>query len=119
MPLTINFELTLTDFADIVDAAGYAIGYWADEAEYNEPYLESDPDATYTVSSEEGTEMHTLTKADIEKAMVLIAEDRMDISGDIRDDVRLAIKEDDMGHIDGYAADAIIQVACFGCIVYG
>ena len=119
MQLTIDFELTLTDFADIVDAAGYAISYWADEAEYFEPYFESDPDATYTVSCEEGTEMYTLTKANFEKAMVLIAEDRMDIAGDVRDSVRTAIKEDDMGHIDACAADAIIQVACFGCIVYG
>ena len=119
MQVTLNFELTLDDFTDIVDTAGYAIGYWADQAEYDEPYLESDPEATYTVSCEEGTQIYTLTKADIEKAMVLIAEDRMDISGDIRNDVRLAIKENDMGNIDGYAADAIIQVACFGTIVYG
>lgn len=119
MQITIDFELTLTDFADIVDAAGYAISYWCDEAEYNEPYDEADPDASYTVSCEEGTEIHTLTKADIEKAMVLIAEDRIDISAGIRDDVRLAISEDDMGHVDAYAADAIIQVACFGSIIYG
>ena len=119
MQITIDFELTLTDFADIVDTAGYAIGYWCDEAEYDEPYDENDPDATYTVSCEEGTEIYTLTKSDIEKAMELIAANRVDISASIRDDVRLAITEDDMGHIDGYAADAIIQVACFKTIVYG
>ena len=119
MQITIDFEITLTDFADIVDAAGYAIGHWCDEAEYDEPYDENDPDATYTVSCEEGTQIYTLTKADIEKAMGLIAEDRMDVSASIRDDIRQAITEDDMGLIDGYAADAIIQVACFGCIVYG
>jgi hypothetical protein len=119
MQITVDFELTLTDFADIVDTAGHAIGYWCDEAEYDEPYDSDDPDATYTVSCEEGTQIYTLTKADIEKAMELIAEGRIDISASIRDDVRMAITEDDMGNIDGYAADAIIQVACFGCIVYG
>lgn len=119
MQITLDFELTLTDFADIVDTAGHAIGYWCDEAEYDEPYDENDPDATYTVSCEEGTEIYTLTKADIERAMVSIAENRMDVSASIRDDVRQAIKDDDMSYIDGYAADAIIQAACFGTIVYG
>lgn len=119
MQITLDFELTLTDFADIVDAAGYAIGYWCDEAEYDEPYDENDPDATYTVSCEEGTEIYTLSKSDVEKAMVSIAENRVDVSNNIRDYIKLAIKEDDMCHIDGYAADAIIQVACFGTIIYG
>jgi hypothetical protein len=119
MQITLDFEMTLTDFASIVDTAGYAITYWADEAEYDEPYDSDDPDATYTVSCEDGTEIYTLTKEDAEKAMVLIAEGRMDVSSNIRDDVRQAIKDDDMGYIDGYAADAIIQVACFGTIVYG
>jgi hypothetical protein len=119
MQITIDFELTLTDFADIADTAGYVIGYWADEAEYDEPYDENDPDATYTVSCEEGTEIYTLAKGDVEKAMELIAAGQVNIAASTRDDVRLAITEDDMGHIDGYAADAIIQVACFGTIVYG
>lgn len=119
MQITLDFELTVDDFADIIDAAGYAIGYWADEAEYNEPYHADDSEATYTVSCEERTQIYTLTKQDIEKAMALITEDKVSISPSIRSDVMSAIKENDYGYIDGYASDAIIQVACFGEIVYG
>jgi hypothetical protein len=109
--VTLNFELTLDDFTDILDAAGYAIGYWADEAE---------PDGdTYTVSCEEATQIFTVSKRDIELAMASIAQNRIDVSADICHDVMLAIKEEDCSYIDGYAADAIIQVACFGEIVYG
>ena len=113
MQVALTFELTSSDFADIIDTAGYAIGYWADEAEYDSV---SD---TYSVSCEEGAEIHTICKSDAERAMALIAEDRIDIAGDIRDDVMTAIREKDYSYIDGYASDAIVQVACFKEIVYG
>lgn len=119
MQVTLDFELTVDDFADIVDTAGYAIGYWADEAEYDEPYHADDPEATYAISCEEGTQIYELTKQDIERAIAMIFDNRVSTCPSIRDDVSLAIKESDMGYIDAYAADAIIQVACFGEVIYG
>lgn len=111
--ITLDHILTTDSFEDIIDIAGYAIGYWADEAEYDQT------GGTYSLSCEEGTEIYHLTREDIESAMAKIFEGRMDISSDIQQYVIQAIMTDDMGEIDGYAADAIIQVACFGGIIYG
>jgi hypothetical protein len=113
MQITINFNLTSDDFADIFDTAGYAIGYWVDEAEYDAV------SEIYSLSCEEGAEIHTVCKSDAERAIALITENRVEISDNIRADIMAAIKENDYGYIDGYAADAIIQVACFKEIVYG
>ena len=117
MQITIDFELDLEDFADIVDAAGYAIGYWADEAEYVEPYHETDPEATYTVWCE-GVK-YILKKENFESAIIFISEGKIDVSHNVKSYILNAIKHDDMGEIDAYAADAITQVACFGEVIYG
>lgn len=116
MQTAIEFEFTTDDFADIVDTAGYAIGYWADETEYIEPYFDSDPEASYTIYCE-GIK-YALKQGDIETAMVRISEDKVNVSSSIKTAV-LNSMEEDMGEIDGYAADAIVQVACFGEIIYG
>ena len=115
MQITIEFALTTTDFLDIVDTAGYVIGYWADEAEVDD----SGDDPTYTVSCEEGTEIHTLTKDDIELAIARLIDGTVSVCSSIKDDIRSAITEKDYGMIDAYAADVIIQAACFGSIIYG
>lgn len=119
MQITFDFKLDDSDFGDIVDTAGYIIGYWADEAEYSEPHPESDSEACYSVSCEEGTEIYELHKADIEKAIKLIAEGEIKVCQPIRDSILLAVREDDYGHVDGHAADVLIQAACFGEIIYG
>lgn len=119
MQVAIDFELTWADFADVVDTACHCIGYWADEVEFAEPYDAEEPEALLSISCEEGVEIYEITKDDVEKAMGKIMENKVEISASIRSDVTSAIKEDDYGYIDSYAADAIIQIACFGEIVYG
>ena len=111
MQVTLEFQLTQDDLDDIVDAACHGIGYWADEAEYSTSLL--------SISAEEGAEIHEIGKADIEKAMASIIEGEVSISDSIRNDISSAIRENDYGYIDSYAADAIVQIACFGEIVYG
>ena len=117
--ITIDFEVTNTDFSDIVDTALMCIDYWADEAEFQEPHDESDSPAKLSLSCEEGVDLYEVTRADAEKAMALIAEGKVTVNDSIRADILAAIKEDDYGNIDGYAADAIIQIACFGELIYG
>lgn len=116
--ITIDLELTADDFADIVDAACMAIGYWARNTEFIEPYNENDPPSTLTVVCDEGR-IHLLTAPLIEEAMSKIVENKIEVSNSTRNDVTRSIKENDMSYIDANAADAIIQVACFGEIVYG
>ena len=120
--ITIGFEVTNTDFSDIVDTACHCIGYWADEAEFDEPRdagFEDDLPAKLSISCEDGEGIYEVTKADVEKAIGLIIEGKVSICNTVRSDIESAIKEDDYGYIDGYAADAIIQIACFGELVYG
>lgn len=116
--ITIDFELTPDDFADIIDAAASTLGYWTKHVDFLEPYDANDPPSTLTIVDQEG-DKHKITTVEIEKAMTAISNGDIDISLSIRQYIILAIKENDMGHIDSAAADAIIQVACFGEIVYG
>ena len=117
--ITIDLEVTNTDFSDIVDTACHCIGYWADETEFDEPHDEGDSPAKLSISCEDGEGIYEVTKADVEKAISLIIEGKVSICNTVRSDIESAIKEDDYGYIDGYAADAIIQVACFGELIYG
>jgi predicted MarR family transcription regulator len=112
MQVTLEFQLNHENFIDIIDTACYgAIEYWAEEVEYAA--------GTLSISCEEGAEIHEIEMADMEKAIAKIMEGRVSISDSIRGDVTSAIREDDYGYIDSNAADAIVQIACFGEIVYG
>jgi hypothetical protein len=116
--ITIDFEVTDTHFSNIVDTACNCIGYWADEAEFEVPFYAGDSPAKLSISCEEGAELYEVTKADVEKAIALVIEGKVLICNSVRSDIESAIREDDYGNIDGYAADAIVQVACFGKLVY-
>ena len=115
----IDFEITDTDFVDILETAAMCIGYWADDCEIAEPYDSTDSETEMALTCEEGTQLYTLRKFDIQDAMGSIANGLITIDPSIKGDILSAIKNDDYGYIDGYAADAIIQVACFGEVIYG
>ena len=106
---TTTFKLSTDDLADIMDTAGMSCTYWAD-------VIEVDGDDV-RVLDVDGIDYDT-DKASIEKAFTLIAEGRIDLWGEIRRYVESAIEENDLGWIDSYAADALLQVACFGEIIY-
>ena len=107
---TTTIKLSTEDLEDIMDTAGMACTYWAD-------VIEVDGDDVRVLDAD-GID-HNTDKGAIERAFALIAEGRIDLWGEIRRYVELAIKEDDLGHIDSYAADALLQVACFGEVIYG
>lgn len=117
--IEISFDLTDTDFADIADTAAMCIGYWADDIEYAEPYDSEEPGPALSFTCEDGVELYTVRKTDIEDAIEMIAGNEVTVSPGIKADIMSAIKEDDYGYIDGHAADAIVQVACFGEVIYG
>jgi hypothetical protein len=107
---TTTFKLSTEDLEGIMDTAGMACTYWADE-------IEVDGDDVRVLDAD-GID-HDTDKASIERAFTLIAEGRIDLWGEIRRYVESAIAENDLGWIDSYAADALLQVACFGEIIYG
>ena len=105
-----TIKLSTDDLVDIMDTAGMACTYWADE-------IEVDGDSVRVLDAD-GID-HDTDKTSIEKAFTLIAEGRIDLWGEIRRYVESAIAENDLSWIDSYAADALLQVACFGEIIYG
>ena len=116
--LQIDYDLTATDFSDIIDTAMMACSYWLADAEFYEPHDDGDPEAKLTVKSEDG-EIAEVNQAKIEEAINKVLSGKLDVSPSICNDIRSAIVEDDYGYIDSYAADVLLQVACFGEVVYG
>jgi hypothetical protein len=90
---------------DVIDAAGYGIGYWAARA-----VVDGD-ERTYAVTEADTGKVYRLTFADIADSIGTLAQGW--------DDARTAVLEDDAGYIDANLGDVIIQWACFGEIVYG
>lgn len=96
------------DFLDIVDTAGYVIGYWAQKASVDSEKM------TYTVHYDNGDSVvsRTISLND----MTVAIEKLLNAKVECGDRIISYIEEDD---IDGDAADVIVQVAMFGRIVYG
>lgn len=117
--LKLDFNLTETDLSDIFCTAAMSIGYWADECEISEPYEATDPATTLAVTCEEGTELYELKMDDVIDSIERIVNGEVTVADSIKSDILKAITEDDYGYIDGYAADAIVQAACFGELIYG
>lgn len=99
-------ELTDQEFYDIVETAGYGIGYWCRHAVVKDG-------CEYVVEDTEGDGTnHTVTKAGMERVMAAM------LDGDIKigDYIVGYIRQDE---IDSEAADAIVQACCFDEVRYG
>lgn len=113
---TLDHIITEDQFLDLVDTAGYAIGYWADRAEVHW----GTADKKYSVwEDDEDNTRHDITPGMVERAMVDIYTGKIAVGKGILDSVTSAIMEEEYGEVDGDAADVIIQVAAFGEIIYG
>lgn len=115
-------NITDENVADIMGTAAYGgITYWAVEPTAAD--FAASPAEDVHVIREDGN-VHYLTPARIRQATVEVAEGKH-TNTTIRDYVRAAFDnwtaEDgiDCGDIDADAADCIVQVACFGELVYG
>lgn len=106
-------EFTAEEWGDIVDTAGYGIGYWADTAEVDDELY------TYTVHENEVDDVFTVTKPDLERAWALIVNRKVTLNDTIRGYFDASTNENDLGHIDATCADVLVQVAIFGEVVYG
>lgn len=101
-----------TDTVDIiVEMAGYGIGYWVSSAVV-------DTEArTYTVTEAEGGATHVITDSMIHKALREVAKTNPAAKETLRE--YRAGDEFVGGEIGSDDADAIIQLAAFGELVYG
>lgn len=118
-------KITDGNVQDIVDTAAYGgITYWA--VEPTQANFDAAPEGAFTFrdGDEEDGGVHYVIKDQIRRAIVEVAEGQH-TNDRIRDYVRSAFdnwtEEDgiDCGDIDADAADCIVQVACFGEVVYG
>lgn len=108
--VNIQLSVTFADIADVWDTALTACGYWADEM----AGANGDPGAYYIREREPSGEPldYVFTGRDIAYAIGRIIAGAVAVDPGTRADLI-------NGDYDGDTADAIIQVATFGEVVYG
>lgn len=114
--ITVVAEVTpefLTSIMEIAWEGG--IDYWETQA----PRFKLGPDGKpyLIVFGEEGVPCK-VTHETLAKALQTVCAGRL-VRSDIANSVRLAVNENDAGHIDAEAADVLVQIAAFNDIVYG
>ena len=113
-----TYTMPIEAIENIIADAGMMIGYWATSA-----VVDSDKQ-TYTITEEEahddeGARDFIITYTDIVEAMMKLASGEVAIRSDIREAIGEAFINYDESDLDGEVADVIIQVACFGDVIYG
>ena len=113
-----TYTMPIEAIENIICDAGMMIGYWATKA------VVDSTKQTYTITEEEahddeGARDFTITYTDIVEAMMKLATGEVAIRSDIREEIGNAFINYDESDIDGEGADVIIQVACFGDVIYG
>lgn len=121
-----TFEVTDQNVEDMMATAAYGgITYWATnptEADYDETDRLG---ATFTIKEADSGKVYHLTREDIRKAFArLVASDQQYVGDMVHGYFLAAIRDADedgidAGHIDSTAADVLVQVACFGKVIYG
>jgi hypothetical protein len=111
MLATIPVNLSPDDFESLCDTAGYAISYWVSAAVASSE--------VYRVLEDEENEWHTVTRSHLIHTIAEVISGKYDLSDRIRQSVTYAITTSDIGDLDGYDVDALIQLAIFKEIVYG
>lgn len=110
--LTVDLRLDSAFFEDLLDTAGYSIGYWADRASI-EVKDEHGDEIFYRVSEQDGEEF-LITKGDMESTIGDIVSGKFgDVNRVLKNDLVLLCLGDDDIDIDATAADQLIQFACF------
>lgn len=120
-PMAISQE----SFECIVDTIGYSIGYWASSADWDD-----DRRSVRIIENDEGeSAVHILTYEKIHDTFWKIVNPTTPLQmsrvihnyfvQSVLDGATEGKGDIDAGHIDGDAADVLVQIAVFGKIVYG
>jgi hypothetical protein len=109
-----NVEVTHEMIEDIIEGAGYGIHYWATKAVVDEDAQ------TYTITDGEDGKVYVVHYSDITKAIQSLLDREVAIRSDIVDAIALDLMNyEDAHRMDSEVYDVIIQVACFGEVIYG
>ena len=104
-------------FGNLVDDAGYTIGYWAEEATHDQDKQ------TYSVTVQDEYadeyESKVLTYADLLEASKKLARGEIKVNSQTKSVCQAIISDPSDVDYDADDADVIVQVAMFGEIVFG
>jgi hypothetical protein len=103
-------EFNEEDFTDLCDTAGYCIGYWATKATLTKDY--------YHVFEEGEAQPVSISREHMMQTINKIISGQLQVSESLRRNVRYAFGVSDIGDLDGYDVDAIIQLCIFGEVIY-
>ena len=115
--ITYTFDLNQDDFECIIEMAGYGIGYWASAARIKSSgcggfYV------GYDVTEDETEKVFKLDRLAVEKAVAELFQKRP-LNAAFMQGIDTLIRQDDASDVDANSADAIVQWACFGEVIYG
>lgn len=120
--MIIDVEISDQLCADILSIAiEGGIGYWAEAQDIKRTAGDDWEYAEYTLIDAEGDEewQHVVGFAAVRRGIEMLLAPEARVTGDTKGNVKAAVLRDDAGFVDAGDADAIIQFACFGEIVYG
>jgi hypothetical protein len=117
--IKLTFKLSQDDYEGIVDTAGSGISYWAVQGHIDNTG-EGDAYKSYTVVDGYGKERtkRKITRAGMERAIVGLFKERK-LNKYYMDAIDQLVLRGCSGDVGSDIADAIVQQAMFGEVVYG
>lgn len=117
--IKIKFNLSDADFEGIMDMAGYGITYWARSMEpARRGYTIMDSMKTKLETGEKVRIKKTMTRAGTERAVVELFTERK-LNGYYMSAIDNLVLRNCCADVGSDIADAIVQQAMFGDVVYG
>ena len=117
---TITFDLSQEDFDGIIEMAGYGVGYWASDMEStHEEKGEQVIDCIGCHFTDSGDgKKYFITREMMEQA-VLDLHVKSPLNDYYQRAISLLVISGDSSDLGSDIADALVQQACFGKVVYG
>jgi len=119
---TITFKLAPGDFDCIIEMAGYGVGYWASEMEsiFEEDSVETEfPHRTGCHFTDSGDGKKYFVTPEMMEQAALDLHIKSPLNDYYQSAIKLLVMEGDTSDVGSDIADALVQQACFGKVVYG
>lgn len=118
--VTLNFTIKLDDdqLDTILDSASHGISYWAEEADI---VSEEDESPYLQIRAVGEEDIDYASKEGLENAIVKVLEKSATpgFGGDARNDLIACLHNDCIDEIDSDTANQLVQIACYGEVIYG
>jgi hypothetical protein len=115
---TVTFNLTQDDYEGIVDMAGYGIRYWAMAGCIDNTGKDGAYKSYLVIDSDDDETSYSLTREKVEQAALDLFV-KAPLNEYYMSAIRRLVAEGDSSDVGSDIADAIIQMACFGEVIYG